>query len=233
VETKPDASPVTVADRQAEEELRRLIAREFPADGVVGEEFGTTAGTSSRRWILDPVDGTKAFIHGVPLFGVLIALEDAGRATVGVVHLPALGETVYAGRGLGCWWRPSGAKAGDPPRPARVSKVSRLADALFTTTSVEYFERSGRTAVLERLRRAVGLERWWGDCYAHVLVATGRAELAVEAAMHLWDNAPLLPILTEAGGTFTDWNGNAVIDAPEALSTNGLVLSEALRVIRG
>jgi histidinol phosphatase-like enzyme (inositol monophosphatase family) len=232
VETKSDASPVTIADRRAEEEIRRLIAAEFPEDGILGEEFGEKRGTSGRRWILDPVDGTKSFIHGVPLFGVLIGLEDRGKSVVGVVYLPALQEMVYAGRGCGCWWLPAGHAAGSAPRRAQVSSVPRLSESLFVTTAAEYFERAGKMPVLERLRKAVKLERWWGDCYAHVLVATGRAELAVEASMHIWDNAPLMPILLEAGGTFTDWRGNFVIDSSEAMSTNGKVLEETLRLVQ-
>src|SRR5262245_57251149 len=128
VETKSDGSPVTVADRRAEQELRALISSQYPTDGVVGEELGEHVGTSGRRWVLDPIDGTKAFVHGVPLFGVLIGLEADGESVLGVCYFPALQEMVYAADRLGCWWLPEGHKPKDPPIRARVSSVPRLAD---------------------------------------------------------------------------------------------------------
>jgi histidinol phosphatase-like enzyme (inositol monophosphatase family) len=231
VETKGDSSPVTIADRRAEQELRQMIRARYPADGVIGEEFGELAGTSGRRWILDPIDGTQAFVHGVPLFGVLIGLEQDGEAVLGVVFLPALNELLYGARALGAWWLPAGSKTGDRPRPARVSLVGTLSGGLFLVTSFEYFAMTRRTAVYDRLIRA-GRMRGWSDCYAHVLVATGRAEAAIEPIMSIWDSAPFLPILKEAGGTFTDWCGHATITASDAISTNGKVLEEVLGLVR-
>jgi histidinol phosphatase-like enzyme (inositol monophosphatase family) len=233
VETKGDGSPVTLADRGAEQELRRLLRERFPGDGVLGEEFGELAGTSGRCWILDPIDGTKAFVRGVPLFGVLIGMEEGGEAVLGVVSMPALDEFVYAARGQGCWWLPSGRRPGAPPRRARVSSVGPLADGLLLVNSYEYFVKGNRVAAHDRLLRASRHQRGWGDCYGHILVATGRAEACIDPMMNPWDNAPLLPILREAGGTFTDWQGRATIHGGDGISTNGKVFDEVMRLVRG
>jgi histidinol phosphatase-like enzyme (inositol monophosphatase family) len=233
VETKGDGSPVTLADRGAEQELRRLIRERFPDDGVLGEEFGELPGTSGRRWILDPIDGTKAFVRGVPLFGVLIGMEQDGEPVLGVVYMPALDEWVYAARGQGCWWLPSGRKPGAPPRRARVSSVPALGEALLLVNSYEYFAKGNRVAAHDLLLRAARHQRGWGDCYGHILVATGRAEVCVDPIMSPWDNAPLLPILQEAGGTFTDWQGRATVHGGDGVSTNGKVYEEVMRVVRG
>jgi len=230
VDLKTDGSPVTAADRAAERQLRARIRAHFPADAVLGEEYGEEPGTSGRRWILDPIDGTKAFMRGVPLFGVLIGLEEAGQGVVGVAYLPALGEMVYAARGQGCWWVPAG---GTAPRRAHVSSGGPLADSLVVVNSYEYFDRSNRTAALGRLQQAARQQRGWGDCYGHVLVATGRAEAAVDPIMNLWDNAPFQALLTEAGGTFTDWQGHPTIHGKDGISTNGRVLDEVLAALRG
>jgi histidinol-phosphatase len=232
VQTKDDGSPVTLADRGAEEQLRRMIRERFPGDGLLGEEFGETPGTSGRRWILDPIDGTKAFIRGVPLFGVLIGLEEDGEAVLGVVSMPALDEFIYAARGHGCWWLPSGRKPDAPPRRARVSSLAPLAEGLLLLNSYEYFVKGGRAEAHDRLLRSARQHRGWGDCYGHILVATGRAEACVDPMMHPWDNAPLLPILQEAGGTFTDWHGRATIHGGDGISTNGKVFDEIMRVVR-
>jgi histidinol phosphatase-like enzyme (inositol monophosphatase family) len=231
VERKGDRSPVTIADRRAEQELRQLILSQYPDDGVLGEEFGETSGSSGWRWILDPIDGTQSFVRGVPMFGVLIGAECHREAVLGVAYLPALNEMVYAAKGHGCWWFPAGQPSDAPPRRARVSSIASLADGLLLTTSYEYFQKAGRTPVYERLMQA-GRTRGWSDCYAHVLVATGRAEAAFEPIMSIWDNAPFLPIVSEAGGTFTDWQGKATIHTLQAVSTNGKVLDEALRLVR-
>lgn len=233
VESKADRSPVTVADRGAEQHLRELIGTEFAADGILGEEFGEQRGTSGRRWIVDPIDGTQSFIRGVPLFGVMIGLESEGETVVGAVHFPALDETVVAASGLGCHWYPPHRHPSSPPRRARVSSVEKLAEGLVSVTSVKGFGAIHRTDAYDRLKGAAQLDRGWGDCYGHVLVATGRAEAMVDPTMNLWDNAALLPILTEAGGSFTDWNGKATIHSPNGISTNGRVLDEVLALLRG
>jgi histidinol phosphatase-like enzyme (inositol monophosphatase family) len=226
VELKADASPVTVADREAEEHLRRRIAAEFPDDGIVGEEFPEQDGRSGFRWIVDPIDGTKSFIRGVPLYGTLVGVEHQGHGVVGVVEMPALDERLYAAKGQGAWHQP-GSKE---PQAARVSSCARLADALFCTTSVDGFHRIGRAVAFERLRDAALLTRTWGDCYGYVLVATGRAEVMIDPQMNVWDAAAIQPIVEEAGGTFTDWQGKPTIRGGQGIATNSRVLDEVLAI---
>ncbi|HEY0099716.1 MAG TPA: inositol monophosphatase family protein [Pyrinomonadaceae bacterium] len=220
---KADGSFVTQADREAERFIRSRIEEKFPRDAVLGEEEAARAGSSGRRWIIDPIDGTYAFVHGVPLYGVLIGLEIAEEACLGVVNLPALGEIVYAARGVGCFWNDA---------RARVSATSSLADALLLSTDFGTCERYGFGAAARRLEQSAGARRTWGDCYGHVLVATGRAEVMLDPVMNVWDCAPLLPILEEAGGTFTDWNGERTIQGGNAISTNGLLLEAVLGHVR-
>ncbi len=228
IDCKADSTPVTIADRGAEKLLRELIEAKFPDDGIFGEEYPERKGKNEFRWILDPIDGTKAFIHGVPLYGVLIGVELAGESVIGVIHIPALSETVYAAKGLGAkyvW--------GDrPPRPARVSNTQSLSEALFLTSEVRTFEETKRRSYYDALQSAARLTRTWGDCYGYLLVATGRADLMVDPAMALWDAAALKPILEEAGGTFTDWKGERTIYSGEGVATNGLILDEALELLK-
>jgi len=229
VERKSDASPVTIADRSAEQLLRERIAAAFPTDGVIGEELGTTSGTSGFNWILDPIDGTKAFIHGVPLYGTLIGVEHQGRCLAGLIFMPALGEGVYASAGQGAWHF----RGQSPPTPARVSRKAELSEGLFVTSDLDTYDHRGAAAAFAALQKAAYITRTWGDCYGYLLVATGRAEVMVDPIMNLWDAAALQPILEEAGGTFTDWQGNPTIHAGESIGTNGLVLEEVLAVTRG
>jgi histidinol-phosphatase len=228
VELKQDASPVTIADRQAEQCLRQRIAERFPADGILGEEFPEQAGTSGYRWILDPIDGTKSFIRGVPLYGTLVGVEYQQRPVLGVVLIPALGECVYAVIGQGAWHQQGDA----PPRPARVSSREKLGDALFCTSDPN-FPTPASQAVCSRLQKACRLSRTWGDCYGYLLVATGRAEVMVDPVMNVWDAAAILPVVLEAGGTFTDWQGRETINNGEGIATNGKVLAEVLAITRG
>jgi histidinol phosphatase-like enzyme (inositol monophosphatase family) len=229
VERKSDASPVTIADRSAEELLRERIGAAFPADGILGEEFGTTSGTSGLNWILDPIDGTKSFISGVPLYGTMVGIEHDGRALAGFVYMPGLDEGVYASAGQGAWHF----RGSHEPRRCRVSSKRRLADGLFVTSQVDTFAKRGAAVVFEALQAAAYVTRTWGDCYGYLLVATGRAELMVDPLLNVWDAAAVQPIVEEAGGTFTDWHGRATIHAGEAVATNGLVLDEVLSMTRG
>jgi histidinol phosphatase-like enzyme (inositol monophosphatase family) len=223
VEQKADESLVTVADRGAEELLRRLIQSRFPDHAIFGEEFGETDRDSSHRWILDPIDGTRSFVHGVPLYGVLLGLEIAGEMTVGVAHFPGMGEMLAAAKDHGCRWN---------GRPAQVSDVSRLDQALVTFTDPVGFANYGRAEAWARILEASRIQRGWGDCYGHCLVATGRAEVMLDPIMNDWDCAALLPILQEAGGTFTDWKGRATIYGGEALSTNGALFEQMMEIIK-
>lgn len=229
VDRKADDSPVTVADREAEQHLRTRILAVFADDGIVGEELGQREGASGFRWILDPIDGTKSFIHGVPLYGNLIGVEHDGQCVLGVINIPPLEECVYAAVGLGAWY----VAGGQEPRRARVSPRSKLAEGLFLTSEVANFDAIGRQDAYDRLQQASRLSRTWGDCYAYMMVAIGRAEVAVDPLMNVWDAAALLPIMEEAGGTFTDWQGQRTIYSGNGVATNGLVLQEVLEITRG
>jgi histidinol-phosphatase len=228
VERKRDDSPVTAADRRAEEHLRERIAAAFPADGIFGEELPERPGTSGYRWILDPLDGTKSFIHGVPLYGTLVAVEYAEESLVGVICIPPLDECVYAAAGLGAWYQ----QGDGPPRPARVSQRGSLAEGLFVTSEVRSFDRTGRRAAYDRLQQAARLSRSWGDCYGYLMVATGRADVMIDPVVALWDLAALPPIVEEAGGRLTDWEGRRTVRSGECVATNGLIHDEVLAMLR-
>jgi histidinol-phosphatase len=221
--TKSDGSFITIADREAESYLRRRIAEAFPDDGILGEEEGELQGRSGRRWILDPIDGTFAFVHGVPFYGVLIALEIEGELTVGVVNIPALGELVSAAKGVGCFLN---------GERVRVSSTAALEDALLLCTDFSACARYGFGQAAELLQARAKTSRTWGDCYGYVLVATGRAEVMLDPVVNLWDCAPLLPIMEEAGGTFTDWRGKRTAAGGNAVATNRVLFDEVMRVIR-
>jgi histidinol phosphatase-like enzyme (inositol monophosphatase family) len=229
VEHKTDLSPVTIADRGAEQLIREAVQRQFPDDAVLGEEFGETAGRSGFRWILDPVDGTKSFVAGVPLFGTLIGVEQQGDPVIGVCRLPALDEVVWARRGGGAWLQ----RGVQPPQRARVSNVERLADALFCFTSAGGWDAAGRFEAFAEFCRRCRLTRGWGDCYGHILVATGRADLAIDPVMNLWDAAALLPILEEAGGCFSDLSGRATVAGGSGVSTNRALQPAILDILQG
>lgn len=229
VERKADATPVTVADRRAEELLRERLADRCPADGILGEEFGVAEGESGRRWTLDPIDGTIAFVHGVPLYGVMIGLLDGEDAVLGVVHHPALGETVSAGRGLGC----ARERGGAAPVGATVSGVDRLSEAMVLATDFGRLPGPDLGAAFARLRGAVRELRTWGDCWGHGLVATGRAEAMIDPKMSPWDSVPLQPIVEEAGGRFTTVAGEARPDGGSAISTNGAIHDRLLGLLAG
>ncbi len=228
VERKGDDSPVTAADRGAEEHLRKRIAEVFPDDGILGEEFPETAGTSGYRWILDPIDGTKSFIHGVPLYGTLIGVEHGGESVLGVILIPPLDECVYAANGRGAWY----VRGSADPVPAKVSQCATLGEGLFLTSEVICFDEVDRGQIYKRLESTARLARTWGDCYGYLMVATGRAELMVDPYMNVWDAAALLPIMQEAGGTFTNWQGQATIHSGEGIATNGQILDEVLAITR-
>lgn len=219
---KSDGSYVTIADREAESYLRKQIAARFPGDGVLGEEEGESIGTSGRRWIVDPIDGTFAFVHGVPFYGVLIAVESDGDLIAGVVNIPALGEIVSAAKGVGCFLN---------GKPTRVSTTTALKDALLLCTNFRACERYGFGSAAELLQKEAGTSRTWGDCYGYVLVATGRADVMLDPVMNLWDCAPMLPIMEEAGGTFTDWSGERTASGGNAVATNGALFQEVMGLI--
>jgi histidinol phosphatase-like enzyme (inositol monophosphatase family) len=228
IDRKADASPVTIADREAELLLRERISAAFPDDGILGEEFPERPGTSGYRWILDPVDGTKSFIHGVPLYGTMVAVEHGGRSILGVVYIPAMDECVYAETGHGAWHQ----LGLEPVRPARVSQVATLSESLFLTSEIANFRQKNQLDVYLRLDQACRLSRTWGDCFGYLLVATGRAEVMIDPIMNVWDAAALQPILEEAGGTYTNWQGERTIYDGQGLGANRLVLTEVLAITR-
>ncbi len=243
---KADKSPVTIADRETEQLLRRRILERFPTDGILGEEFGSVEGNSGYRWILDPIDGTKAFIGGVPLYGTMVGLEYHDRCVVGAVVIPAINEGIHACVGAGSWhyqsvapqvldpqWSPENQPLLQPPvaaTRARVSKIGTLSESLLAAAEPRTFQKRGALETLLELDRQVYVSRNWGDCYGYLLVATGRVEVMIDPIMSVWDAAAVAPILTEAGGTFTDWQGEPTIHHQEGLATNGLVLNEVLEI---
>ena len=221
-EFKPDDTPVTEADRKAEELIRARIEATYPGHGILGEEFGEIGAGASHRWLIDPIDGTKAFARGVPLYGVLIALEVEGRVEVGVAHFPALGDSVYAASGSGCFWN---------GRRCRVATTRTLSRAFVSCTDPGSFRRHGRQQAWTRLQRAAYHRAGWSDAYGHALVATGRLELMLDPVLNAWDAGPFPVILREAGGFFGDWKGVETIYGREGLSTTATLLPEVLQLI--
>jgi len=219
-ETKADRTPVTAADREAEAIMRRTIAAAFPSHAILGEEEGETPGTAPVRWIIDPLDGTRTFVRGVPLFGTLVGVEVRDEPVVGVIYMPALDEMVAAARGEGCTWN---------GRPCRVSAEACLDQALLVVTD-ECTARA-RSAAYDRLAGRTAMQRTWADCYGYVLVATGRAEIALDPVMNVWDCAALLPVVEEAGGRFSDWRGRRTIRGGVAVATNGALHDDVLQLL--
>jgi histidinol phosphatase-like enzyme (inositol monophosphatase family) len=221
VETKADGSPVTQADRAAEAAARAWIEARFPEDGIVGEELGVSRPEARRRWILDPIDGTKSFVRGVPLWGSLVALVEGDVVLAGAVYIAAQQEMVAAARGEGCFWNGTRAK---------VSSVANLRDAVVLTTDlatpVAWGAAPGARSAIGQLASRGAIARTWGDCYGYVLVATGRAEAMVDPVLSVWDSAALQPIVEEAGGVFTDVRGIRTGLGGSAIATNAALADE-------
>jgi histidinol-phosphatase len=218
VETKGDGSPVTAADRAAERIVREEVTSRYPGDAIVGEEEDDTTGTTARTWYVDPIDGTKSFVHGVPLYTTLLAVDDEHGPAVGVIHMPALGETVWAGRGRGCW---------HDDRPARVNDHDQLAGSYVMTSGFDYWPAD----LLPRVLAAPVILRTWGDGYGYALVATGRAEAMVDPIVNPYDIAPMRIILAEAGGRFTDLAGVPRHDGGSGVATNGRLHDQLLAAL--
>ncbi len=222
---KNNQTPVTQADQQAEQFIRDQIKKKFPGHALIGEEFGSEGPESSQfRWFIDPIDGTKSFMRGVPLYAVLIGLEIEGEVKVGCAYFPALDEMLAAAQGMGCWWN---------GRRARVSEVNRLDQAFISITSTHSITEDEKRTGWERLARRCYFQAGWGDAYGYLLVATGRLEAMLDAKMNAWDCAPFPPILEEAGGYFGDWKGQPGIHHGEALATNGMLKDEVLQCLNG
>lgn len=218
VERKADGSPVTIADRAAEDSAREWIGARFPSDGIVGEEYGTLRSDARRRWIIDPIDGTKSFVRGVPLWGTLVAVCEGEEAIVGAAYYPALDELLAAAVGRGAWWNGS---------RCRVSSVSAIADATVLTTDQRFTRTPERRAGWQHLANGAAIARDWGDCYGYLLVATGRAEVMLDGILADWDAAALFPVVREAGGVFTDCAGRATPFGKSAVATNAALAGQA------
>ena len=210
VQKKGPTDYVTEMDRRIETLVFEEIKKYYPEHNFLGEEFGHEINNSDTTWILDPIDATRSFMRGVPLYGVLIGIEIEDESTVGVAHFPPLRETVAAGRGLGCTWN---------ERPCRVSEVDRIEDAVICTTDVERILSRPQGTGWRNLQQQCAFSRTWGDCYGHALVATGRIEAQVDPVMAPWDAGPFLTIVTEAGGTFTTLGGEATVHGGSGLSS--------------
>jgi histidinol-phosphatase len=221
---KDDNSPVTVADRQAEAHLRIVLLDAFPDDGFLGEEFGDQPGRSGFRWIVDPIDGTRSFVRGIPHWATLVGLEHEGEPVAGVAYEPVIDRIWHALRGAGAFR--------DADR-IHVSKITRLDESVMFYSSLSWFVRAGRQEQFLRLVATTQRQRGYGDYYGHLLVAQGAGEFMVEHGVHAWDVAALKVIVEEAGGRFTSWDGTPTIHTPDCLASNGLTHDAVLAVVRG
>ncbi|HZY74874.1 MAG TPA: histidinol-phosphatase [Jatrophihabitantaceae bacterium] len=229
VETKPDLTPVSDADRAVEQAIREQLGEVRPGDAVLGEEFGGVAVPSGRSWVIDPIDGTKNFVRGVPVWATLIALVDGpGTPVVGVVSAPALGRRWWACRGGGAW----SSAFGSEPRQIQVSAVSDLADASLSFSSLSGWAALGRRDAFVALTDRVWRTRAYGDFWSYMLLAEGAVDLAAEPELSLWDMAALAPIVTEAGGRFTGLDGTDGVGQGNAAASNGLLHDEFLAALR-
>ncbi len=219
---KSDGSPVSLADLNAERAARNWIEERFPNDGIVGEELPPVRAGAARRWIVDPIDGTYTFLQSVPLWGTLIAVAQGESVIAGAAYFPALDEIIVAALGEGCWWNGS---------RTCVSTVDKLAEARLVTTDARFTRDSARRDRWKSLEDSALTMRTWGDCYGYLLVATGRAEIMVDDVISDWDCAALMPIVTEAGGTFTDWRGRATPFGGDAIATNASLATVAREIL--
>ncbi len=223
---KGDNSPVTAADHRAEELIRQQLEHLYPHDAILGEEFGVRVGTSPYQWIVDPIDGTKSFISGVPLYSTLVGIVQQRECLAGVIYIPALDEIVFAARGLGAWY----SARCEPPTRCQVSSRS-LAEGLFLTSQVDTFCKRGAQNCFDRLQKSAYITRTWGDGYGYLLVATGRAEIMVDPIANPWDLAAVQPIVEEAGGRFSDWRGNSSVFGGDGVGSNSVVYDEVMQAL--
>lgn len=223
VEYKRDSSPVTEADRNCEERLRRVISRAFPSEDFEGEEFGSQ-NRGRPRWILDPIDGTKNFIRRIPFWGVLVAREEEGRITSGVIYLPVLDELYWAQKGRGAFFN---------RKRLRVSRIDSLNRSYVLHGGLDYFVKKGNEKRMARIASRSAICRSFGDCWAYTWVARGAAEAMIENGLKPWDTAPCRIIIEEAGGRFTDWKGTPTHRSPDVIASNGRIHREMVRIASG
>jgi histidinol-phosphatase len=221
VERKRDATPVTVADREAEQRVVEVLQAAFPDHGFLGEEFGEQVG-SGARWIIDPIDGTKSFIRGIPYFATLVALEEDGEITTGAIYAPALDDLLYAQKGAGAF---------DKNGRIRVSDVGSLPNSMLVFGGANVLRQAGVWNAYERLVDASARQRGYGDYFGYTFVARGQAEAMIDIDLKPWDLAPLKIIIEEAGGRFTDFTGRPTIHGGSAVASNGRIHDEILAVI--
>ena len=224
IEWKADDSPVTVADRGSEDLIRKALLGKFPGDGFLGEEFGATPGTSGYRWIIDPIDGTRSFVRGIPIWACMIGLEFKGELIAGIVALPAMKQVFRALRGDGAY---------RDERRIRVSDIATLDKSHVYYSSISWFTKAGADKQFLKLVSLTERQRGFGDFYGFMMVAQGAGEIMVEHGVHAWDVAAIAPIIEEAGGKLTAWDGKLDIEKPDVLATNGLLHDAALEIIRG
>ncbi len=224
IEWKSDQSPVTRADREAEQLLRTTLQTAFPHDGFLGEEYGDHPGTSGYRWIIDPIDGTRSFVRNIPLWGTLVGLEYQGETILGVADTPALGQTYHALRGNGAYRN---------ERRIRVSDVATLDRAMVFYSSVAWFVKAGRAEQFMKLTTLADRPRAMSDFYGFCLVAQGSGEVMAEWGVHIWDVAAIQPIVEEAGGRFTDWDNGRTIQRPDVIASNGRLHDQVLQILNG
>ncbi|MFD2533314.1 inositol monophosphatase family protein [Gracilimonas halophila] len=209
--SKSDDSPVTIADRETEQLIRKEIKKRYPEHGIIGEEFGKENEESDIQWVLDPIDGTKSFIHGIPFYTTLIGILIDNEPKVGIIYAPALEELCAAGIGYGATLN---------GEPCRVRDTDKLEDATFLVTEIDRFRLMGQQELFQELLRETKLHRTWGDAYGHMMVATGRADLMYDPELNIWDAAALLPVVQESGGIFSDNKGRQTIHSGNGYSTN-------------
>lgn len=223
VDLKSDSSPITIADRNAERMIREGIERAYPNDSILGEEEGAK-GDGPNRWVLDPIDGTKSFVCGVPIYATLIAYEEQGQPILGVCYFPALNEILFAEKSQGAFWN---------GRPARVSEKNQIAGSVICSGGHRLMADLGRMDPLLEIAKSAMATRTWSDAYGHALVATGRVEAMIDPSVSRWDVSAMKVIVEESGGTMTDFAGRDALATQahghlEAISSNGLIHSQLL-----
>jgi len=219
--SKADDSPVTIADKETEQIIRKEIQKRYPDHGIIGEEFGRTNEDSNIQWVLDPIDGTKSFIHGIPFYTTLIGILIDNEPQVGVIYAPALEELCAAAIGEGATLN---------GEPCKVRDTEQLEDATLLVTEIYRFKEMDQQEIFEELMSKTKLHRTWGDAYGHMMVATGRADVMYDPILNIWDAAALLPVMQEAGGVFSDIEGNETIHSGNGFSTNKALFPEVKKI---
>lgn len=223
IDRKDDQSPVTIADRNAEKWMRSQIQETYPQHGIIGEEYGTIGENRSIKWILDPIDGTHSFVHGIPLYTTLIAVTIDDKPEIGVIYAPFTDELCEAATGMGTRYN---------GKSCKVSETETLRRATLLSTDITTIIKEGLEEPFNSLLDNVYLHRTWGDAYGHMMVASGRADIMFDPVLSIWDAAPLLPVLQEAGGHFFDFNGTPTIDSGQGISCNHLLKDKVLSFMK-